>query len=78
MLTFYIVFAIINVIICSILTYIDYNNEIPITLGIIGFALLLIFLSILGTLYFIVRFFNEYGDVIILQKKIKNEKRIYQ
>ena len=71
MLTFYIVFAIINVIICFIITYIDYNNEIPITLEIIGFALLLIFLSILGTLYFIVCFFNEYGDVIILQKKIK-------
>lgn len=71
MLTFYIVFAIINVIICSIITYIDYNNEIPITLEIIGVALLLTFLSILGTLYFIVCFFNEYGDVIILQKKIK-------
>ena len=28
-----------------------------------------IFLSILGTLYFIVRFFDVNGDVIILQKK---------
>lgn len=69
MLTFYIIFVIINIIICSIMTYIDYNNGIPITLKVIGVALLLIFLSILGTIFFIVCLFDGYGDVIILQKK---------
>ena len=69
MLTFYIIFVIINIIICSIMTYIDYNNGIPITLKVIGAALLLIFLSILGTIFFIVCLFDGYGDVIILQKK---------
>ena len=68
-LTFYTIFAIINLIICLIIICIDYNNGIAITLKIIGNALLLIFLSILGTLYFIVRFFDANGDVIILQKK---------
>nr|DAR23089.1 MAG TPA: hypothetical protein [Caudoviricetes sp.] len=68
-LTFYTIFVIINIIICLIITCIDYNNGIAITLKIIGNALLLIFLSILGTLYFIVRFFDVNGDVIILQKK---------
>ena len=68
-LTFYTIFAIINLIICLIIICIDYNNGIAITLKIIGNALLLIFLSILGTLYFIVRFFVVNGDVIILQKK---------
>ena len=68
-LTFYTIFAIINLIICLIIICIDYNNGIAITLKIIGNALLLIFLSILGTLYFIVRFFDVNGDVIILQKK---------
>lgn len=68
-LTFYIIFAIINIIICSIITYIDYNNGEAITLKIIGIASLLIFLSILGTLYFIICFFDDYGDVVILQKK---------
>lgn len=51
------------------MTYIDYNNGIPITLKVIGAALLLIFLSILGTIFFIVCLFDGYGDVIILQKK---------
>jgi hypothetical protein len=68
-LIIYIIFAIINIIICSIITYIDYNNGNAITLKIIGIALLLIFLSIFGTIYFIVCFFDDYGDVIILQKK---------
>lgn len=71
MLIFYIVFVIINIIICSIITYIDYNNGYPITLKIIGITLLSIFLSILGTLYFIVCFFDNYGDIVILQKKNK-------
>ena len=72
LLIIYIIFAVINIIICSIMTYIDYNNGEAITLEIISIALLLIFLSIVGTLYFIVCVFNEYSDTIILQKKNKN------
>ena len=68
-LIIYIIFAIINIIICLILTYLDYNNGVAITVRIIGNALVLISLSILGTAYFIIRFFEEYGDTIILQKK---------
>lgn len=72
LLIIYIIFAVINIIICSIITYLDYNDGVEITLGIISTALLLIFLSIVGTFYFIVCFFNEYGDTVILQKKNKN------
>ena len=74
-LIIYIIFAIINLIICLILTYLDYNDGEAITLRIIGNLLLLTFLSILGTIYFILclitHFFNEYSDTIILQKKEK-------
>ena len=68
-LTFYIIFAIINIIICVILIRHDYNIGVPITLGDISLLLFLIFMSILGTLYFIVCFFDVYGDIVILQKK---------
>ncbi len=68
-LTFYIIFAIINIIICVIIIRHDYNIGAPITLGDIGCFLLLIFMSILGTLYFIVCFFDVCGDITILQKK---------
>lgn len=68
-LTFYIIFAIINVIICGVLIYHDYNIGVPITLGDISLLLFLIFMSILGTLYFIVCFFDVCGDIVILQKK---------
>lgn len=68
-LTFYIIFAIINVIICGVLIYYDYNIGVPITLGIIGRLLFLISISILGTLYFIVCFFDTYNTLVILQKK---------
>lgn len=55
-LIFYIIFAVISIIIYLILAYIDYNNGEAITLEIIGIALLLIALSlsILGILYFTV------------------------
>ena len=70
-LIIYIIFAIINLIIYLILTYLDYNDGEAITLRIIGNALLLIFPSILGTIYLIACLFDEYGDTIILQKKKK-------
>lgn len=70
-LIIYIIFAIINLIICLILTYMDYKDGEAITLEIIGCVLLLTFLSILGTVLFIIRLFDEYGDTIILQKKKK-------
>ena len=68
-LTFYIIFAIINVIICGVLIYHDYNIGVPITLGIIDRLLFLISMSILGTLYFIICFFDTYDTLVILQKK---------
>ena len=49
-LIIYILFVVINIIICSIITYLDYNDGVEITLGMISMALLLIFLSIVGTL----------------------------
>ena len=68
-LIFYIIFAIINVIICGVLIYHNYNIGVPITLGIIGRLLFLVSISILGTLYFIVCFFDTCGNLVILQKK---------
>ena len=67
-LIFYIIFVIINIIICGVLIYHDYNIGVPITLSIIGRLLFLIFMSILGTLYFIVCFFDICGDIVVLQK----------
>ena len=79
-LTFYTIFVIINLIICLIITCIDYNNGIAITLKIIGNALLLIFLSILGTLYFIVRFFDVNGNevtILLIKDSTQNSVNTY-
>lgn len=70
-LTFYIIFAAINTIICLRLAYIDYNNGEAITLEdicvILGYAVF----SFLGTAFIIVCTLHEHSDMVILQKKKK-------
>lgn len=65
----YILFVVINIIICSILTYIDYNNGEKITLGDICIIFSIIVFSLFGTIWLIISILDEYSDVVILQKK---------
>lgn len=71
-LIIYLIFAVINIIIGSIITYIDYSEGEPITLGIIGTILASAILSIFGTVCFIASILDKYSDVVILQKKKVN------
>ena len=68
-LTIYILFTIINIIICSILTYIDYNDGIAITLGDIFNIFIIVIFSLLGTIWIIISILNRYNNIVILQKK---------
>ncbi len=68
-LIIYILFAIINMVICSIAIYIDYNDGEGITLGDIYIALILSLFSLLGTIWIIICILNRYCDLIVLQKK---------
>lgn len=68
-LIIYILFAIINIIVCSILTYIDYNDGVEITLGNICTLFSIVIFSLFGTIWIIIIFLNKYSDIIILQKK---------
>lgn len=70
-LTFYIIFAVINIIICLILAYIDYNNGEAITLENICVILGYVVFSFLGTAFIIVHTLHEHKDMVILQKKKK-------
>ena len=70
-LTFYIIFAIINIIICLILVYIEYNNGEAITLENICVILGYVVFSFLGTAFIIVHTLHEHKDMVILQKKKK-------
>lgn len=70
-LTFYIIFAIINIIICLILAYIEYNNGEAITLENICVILGYVVFSFLGTAFIIVHTLHEHKDMVILQKKKK-------
>ena len=70
-LTFYIIFAIINIIICLILAYIEYNNGEAITLENICVILGYVVFSFLGTALIIVHTLHEHKDMVILQKKKK-------
>ena len=71
-LIIYILFAILNIIICSILAYIDYNNGEEITLGTIYIILGTAVFSLFGTIWIIICILNEFSDIVILQNK-KNE-----
>ncbi len=68
-LIIYILFAIINIIICSIAIYIDYDNGFEITLSDIYLMLTLSVFSLLGTILIIISILNRYSDIVILQKK---------
>ena len=70
-LIIYLIFAVINIIIGSILTYIDYNKGVPITVGIIGTILGSAIFSIFGTMWFIVCILDKYSEVVIWKKKNK-------
>ena len=70
-LTFYIIFAIINIIICLILAYIEYNNGEAITLENVCVILGYVVFSFLGTAFIIVHTLHEHKDMVILQKKKK-------
>ena len=68
-LIIYIIFAVINIIVCSILTYIDYNDGVEITLGNICTIFSIVIFSLFGTIWIIIIFLNKYSDIIILKKK---------
>lgn len=68
-LIIYILFVVINIIICSIISYIEYNNGEKITLGDICTILGIIVFSLLGTIYVIISILEEYRDIVIFQKK---------
>lgn len=70
-LTFYIIFAVINIIICLILAYINYNKGEAITLENIRVILGYVVFSFLGTVFIIVYTLHEHKDMVILQKKKK-------
>lgn len=65
-LIIYILFVVINIIICSILSYIDYNNGEKITLGDICIIFNIIVFSLFGTIWLIISILDGYGDVVIL------------
>ena len=69
-LIIYILFSLINIIICSILAYIDYNNGEAITVGNIWTIFSITIISIFGTLWIAVVILDRYNEVVILQKKI--------
>lgn len=73
-LTIYLIFAVINIIIGSILAYIDYNKGKAITLQIIITILYSSLSSLFGTIMYIVIILDENNDMIIFQKS----KRIQQ
>lgn len=68
-LIIYILFAVINIIICSILAYTDYNNGEAITLGNICTIFSMTIISICGTIWIALLLLDRYNEIIILQKK---------
>lgn len=69
----YILFVIINIIICSICIYMDYNNGEGITLGNIFAVLGLIICSFFGTTFLLLSILDECSDIVVLKKKKKNK-----
>ena len=69
----YIIFVIINIIICSICIYMDYNNGEEITLGNIFAVLGLIICSFFGTTFLLLSILDECSDIVVLKKKKKNK-----
>lgn len=67
----YITFVIVNIIICSILTYIDYKNYIEITVSDIVIDFIVIAFSFMSTVLFLVYVWDYYSDKVIIQRKRK-------
>ena len=70
-ITIYITFVIVNILICSILAYIDYKNYIEITVSDIVIDFVIIAFSFMGTVLFLVCAWDYYSDKIIFQRKRK-------
>ena len=70
-ITIYITFVIVNIIICSILTYIDYKNYIEITVSDIIIDFIAIAFSFIGTALFLMGIWDYYSDKVIFQRKRK-------
>lgn len=70
-ITIYITFVIVNIIICSILTYIDYKNYAEITVSDIVIIFAIIAFSFMGTTLFLVYVWDCYSDKVIIQRKRK-------
>ncbi len=71
MFVIYITFAIINLIVCFLLTYNDYKNYVAITVEDILMDLTMIVSSFVGTVLIILSIWNCYGDKVIIQRKRK-------
>lgn len=74
MLIIYIIFIIINLIICSILTYSDYKNYTAITVSDIVIYIGICLLSFIGTTLFVFNFIDNCRDFVVFQRKKKNER----
>ena len=71
LITIYITFVIVNIIICSILTYIDYKNYTEITVSDIVIDFVVSAFSFMGTTLFLVCAWDYYSDKVIIQRKRK-------
>lgn len=71
LLLIYILFALINIIVCSILAYLDYNNGEAITIGNMCTIFGMTIISIFGTILIISNLLYRYSDIVILKKKNK-------
>lgn len=70
-MTIYITFVIINLIICSIVTYNDYKNYVAITISDIVICIGICMLSFLSTALFIFNFIDNCKDFVVFQRKRK-------
>lgn len=70
-ITIYITFVIVNIIICSILTYIDYKNYIEITVSDIVIDFVVIAFSFMSTVLFLFYIWDYYSGKVIFQRKRK-------
>lgn len=67
----YIIFVIINIIICSILAYSDYKSNQEITVSDIVMDLAVSALSCITTIAFLIISWDHFSDKILIQRKRK-------
>lgn len=70
----YITFVIINLIVCSIITYNDYKNYTAITVSDIVIYIGICLLSFISTTLFVFNFIDNCRDFVVFQRKKKNER----